>query len=398
MKICMLTSSYPFWPGHYRGHFVRKAAIEMIKLGHQVTVVAPCEHEALSHEIDNGVEVIRFNYFPIRKMQYLTTGSGILPNLRSNWMVAAQIPLFLLSFSIAARKSFKGHDIIHAHWSINGLPALWCRSILHIPVILSLRGSDYTKKKKSFLNTVSNLVVRRVDGVIAENNELRKKAIATGISVDRTITLRNGVDLDFFTPKQDRSVLPVSGASDGKKIALFVGRLTHVKGPDIALDAFERIVREFPDAYLIVVGDGDMKEGLFQWVSDSSVLKDHVYFAGEVKTDHMPQYYNASNILIISSRSEGTPNVLLEGMASGLSVVSAPVGGVSEVIENDKTGILVEDVKPESLYKGVRRLYKNEELCCAIGKTARAWAEQNLSWKKTVKEYLNLYRFVSRPT
>ncbi|NQU66034.1 MAG: glycosyltransferase, partial [SAR324 cluster bacterium] len=147
MKVFFLTTSYPLWPGHFKGHFVREAAVKLVELGYPVTVVAPGEFDSVPYEVDSGVEIYRFSYFPLKKMQCLTSGNGILPNIKKNRLSIFQIPIFVSFFFYHASRLSIGHDMIHAHWSVSGLPALWCRRQLNIPIVLSLRGSDYSPQR-----------------------------------------------------------------------------------------------------------------------------------------------------------------------------------------------------------------------------------------------------------
>lgn len=395
MKICFLTSSYPLWPGHFKGHFVREAAVKLVEQGFLVTVIAPSEFDSIPYEIDKGVEVHRFKYFPIKKMQCLTSGNGILPNIKNNWISMTQIPFFFSSFLYHSSSVSRGHEVIHAHWSVSGLPALWCRNKWKVPIILSLRGSDYSVKGNRIINYFSNSIVRRVDGIIAENNRLYHSALKAGFPCNRILTLRNGVNLNQFFPKRDRSVLSGTHAEFADKIILFVGRLTQVKGPDIALYAFEKVLFAHPDTCLVMVGDGEMKESLIRYVKRSRLLKNRVIFVGEILTAMVSKYYNASDILIISSRSEGTPNVLLEAFSSGLTVVSVPVGGVPEVIRHEENGIMASDIDATALSESIIRALNDRYLCQRLGEAARRYAEENLSWKKTIEKYILMYQSVT---
>ena len=397
MKICILTSSYPLWPGHYRGHFIRHVALEFVRKGHEVKIVTPGCFGVPSIEYDKGIFVKRFSYFPFQKYQCLTTGEGILPNLRKKWLAWFQIPFFLLASIFSVKKEAIGCDIIHAHWSVNGISALLCRSKYRVPVVTSVRGSDYSLKKKHIINTVTEAILKRVDGVITENGLLRKRICAAGIEQEKTVAIHNGVDVNLFRPGERGASLRINMGAQGKRVILFVGRLTHVKGPDLALSAFKKIIPQFPETILLFAGDGDMRRPLSQTSAKDKQLKNRVLFFGQIDTSEMPEYYNASDILLISSRAEGTPNALLEGIASGMPVVSFPVGGIPEIISDGTTGILAKEDTVEALADALIRVLSDADLRLKIAKNARGWAEINLCWTHTTNRYLRFYnQIISR--
>ena len=126
-------------------------------------------------------------------------------------------------------------------------------------------------------------------------------------------------------------------------------------------------------------------------------LKNRVLFVGEVPKKDMPLYYGASNIAVISSRSEGTPNSLLECLAAGVPIVAMPVGGIPEIIKNGKTGLITENRSVEALERSLHQLITDAALRRRLAKNGRIWAEENLSWKKTVDNSgSKLYRSIRR--
>ena len=391
MKICFLTTSYPLFRGHFQGNFIRTAAIELIKQGHLVTVVAPGAYNFPKREVDNGIVINRFSYFPISKLQKLAYGPGILPNMRSSMIARCQIPFFLLAFLVTALRESRGHDIIHAHWSASAFPGFWCSRCYQIPVILSVRGSDFSGAGGIYVDKVTEYILKRVDGVITENDQLKEKALKLGLNKDRIETIRNGVDLDSFKKTKDRSVLTKISVKTTDIIILFVGRLSYVKGPDIALKAFEQTAIRYENIFLVFVGDGEMKRDLEIQSDQSPHLRNRVFFLGEVPRNEIPSYYGAADIAVISSRSEGTPNILLECLASGTPIVTLPVGGVPEIIQNGKTGVIAENSSIDALKGALTQLIKDKDLRAKLSKNGKEWVKNNSSWKGTVDKYLLFY-------
>lgn len=141
---------------------------------------------------------------------------------------------------------------------------------------------------------------------------------------------------------------------------LFVGRLTHAKGVDILLKA----VKVLKDKYgknlkIAIVGDGPLKENLNNLAGELGVIKE-VKFLG-VRKD-IGKLMESSNIFILPSRWEGLPMVVLEAMSRGMSIIATVVGGIPEVIEDGKEGLLIVSGDAESLARTMNKLLENEEL------------------------------------
>lgn len=210
-----------------------------------------------------------------------------------------------------------------------------------------------------------------MDGIITENRRLMETLCDYGIERARVTAIHNGVDLSRFKPKGNDSGIRTRMRLGGRKVVLFAGRLS----PDLALSAFLRLLKRQPESVLLVVGEGEMRQQLQHACNIDTVLKDRDVFVGEIKTSDMPRYYNASDVLMIASRAEGTPNVLLEAIASGLPVVSLPVGDTPEIIPDGVTGILTKGNRAHDLADALITVLNNDGFRAEMSREARQWAE-----------------------
>jgi glycosyltransferase involved in cell wall biosynthesis len=150
---------------------------------------------------------------------------------------------------------------------------------------------------------------------------------------------------------------------------LFLGRLVHQKAPDILLEAFALFVKEHPDWTLQIVGDGPAENELVVQVRDRGI-SDRVVFHGLVK-DPTP-LLTQSRIFALPSRFEGTPNALLEAMASGLAcVISDASPGPLRLIEHGTNGLVVKTDDPEDLARALGTLARDSRLIEQFGAAAR---------------------------
>jgi glycosyltransferase involved in cell wall biosynthesis len=178
---------------------------------------------------------------------------------------------------------------------------------------------------------------------------LAKRLVDAGVPSAKVHVTPNGVDASRFLPStrdQGESVIAraVPGAFNGaaRKRVLFVGNLERVKGPDLALTAFEGLLRGAgrTAAQMVFVGDGAMRKRLQADVFRRR-LDDCVQFAGRRPHDEIRHWMNAADVLLLSSRGEGMPNVVLEALACGLPVAATDVGACREMLAGEECARVV---------------------------------------------------------
>jgi spore coat protein SA len=247
---------------------------------------------------------------------------------------------------------------------------------------------------------------------------------------DRCKTVYNGVDTELFgenlreglysTSQLNRSIssLPLKSKENGSKKILFVGRISPEKGLHLLLDAFREVNRRYPDTKLEIVGSevvaprecvfGTSNEpevlGLSQFYLGSYLeklknrllpdIEDRVVFAGYVSHEELPAHYKDADIVINPSLSEAFGMSLAEGMSSGISVIATRIGGMRSVVQEGKTGLLVEVNNPSILADAVCYLLSNDDLRKSMGKAGRQRALDLFSWEKVAEslevEYKNI--------
>jgi len=173
---------------------------------------------------------------------------------------------------------------------------------------------------------------------------------------------------------------------------LFVGRLEKAKGVDILLKAVQIIGKSYKkDLKVAIVGEGSLEKDMESLAKDLKVST-MVEFLG-IRND-VVNLMKKSKIFVLPSRWEGLPIVLLEAMANGIPVVSTPVGGVPELIENGKDGILVEPNNPNALAEAILKLLQNENLCKNIANNSFEKVKNEYSIENYTFKLLNFYKGV----
>jgi glycosyltransferase involved in cell wall biosynthesis len=278
-----------------------------------------------------------------------------------------------------------GADVVHAH----GFKA-------DIYVYLALR-----RTKTSFVSTchtwydnnllvflyglADRFVLRKYARVVAVSDEVKHRLLKAGVPGDTIRLIRNGIELRPFgnaTPSLRDST------SESTLIVGLIGRLSIEKGIDIFLRAAARVLVEFPSARFLVVGDGPDKDKLEQLV-DQLNIRESVSMLG--RRSDMPSVYASLDVMVASSRQEGLPMAILEGMASGLSLVATAVGEVPTVVADGKTGLLVPPGDVDSLAEGILSLLRDPEMRARFGAAAKQRVEDEYSASRMTADYLRVY-------
>jgi len=253
--------------------------------------------------------------------------------------------LFLLLFK---RIKF---DIIHAHFVYRpGYVAAILGKVFGKPVIITAHGSDIHQnlyKEGPLYRKRTIDALRWCSRIIAVSESLKKMIDEVGFKKKTCVIPCSFSEKDFY-PRDKTECRFKLLLDPNKRIILFIGNLIRIKGVDILIEAF-RIVRNKDDnVRLIIIGEGLEKAVLERQVRDCSLDK-VVNFLGRKDHNEIPLYINSADIIVLPSRYEGRPVLILEALACGRPVVASRIGGIPETIVNDKLGILFEKENPIAL-------------------------------------------------
>ncbi len=170
---------------------------------------------------------------------------------------------------------------------------------------------------------------------------------------------------------------------------LYVGDLERWKGIDYLIKAWKQIYKRYPSSKFIVVGDGSEKTKIIQQRS-----KLPIEYLGQKKHEEIAKIMRYSTILVLPSLMEGLPNVLLEALASGIPVIATNVGGIPEIIQNEKTGLLIRPKNVQDLISSLSYLIEEENLRNTLSKNGLQFIKQNFSWDSLVNKIETIYNHI----
>jgi glycosyltransferase involved in cell wall biosynthesis len=268
-------------------------------------------------------------------------------------------------------------DVIYVPWAYpDGFGSFLLSRLLSRPIVISALGSDINIHTKYILRRrLICFALKKCDGVIAVSFALRDKLIGIGVPQENILVIPNGVNRSIFKPINKDLCRSELGLIKEEKIILFVGNLVVIKGLDYLLEAFVDICCSLQNVKLIIIGDGKLKIYL-QKKAKILGIGERVSFCGNKAHDTIPKWLNASDVFCLPSLNEGMPNVVLEALACGKSIVASHVGGVSEIVGNSERCILVPPANAKLLAAAlVDRLRYDKQFSDEMHPTFMSWEE-----------------------
>lgn len=219
---------------------------------------------------------------------------------------------------------------------------------------------------------------RAAHRMVANSRAAADQLVLEGIPRDRIDIIPNGVDLSMFSAESRRP---------RRKIAM-VACLREGKRVDVLIAAAPKILQRYPDVEFYLVGDGPCRTSLMEMARTAGVLS-NVTFMGH--RDDVPAILSKSDLFVLPSQSEASPNVVLEAMAASLPVVASKVGGIPELVEDGVNGHLVPPGNPDRLAAALLDLLDHPDRANAFGRAGRMRIAREHSFDRMVKQFEALY-------
>lgn len=271
-------------------------------------------------------------------------------------------------------------DLIHAHGSRGALYASLAMRGRPVPLVWHVRVAQRDPWLDPLLARLATVVLTNSR---ATAGRLARYARASG----KVQVVYNGVDLDRFFPTAGGSIdRQRLGLSEGTKLVAYVGRVEQAKGVDLFLQAAELVTRSVADVRFLVVGDGPQRPVLEAWCRRRNLP---VTFLG--RRSDVPEFLHLCGAVVLPSRHEGFGRILIEAMAAGVPVVATGVGGVPEVCESGKTGLLVPPDNPDALAEAIVETLTNESATEARVGRAREEVRARFSLDQHVAKVMCVY-------
>ena len=274
-------------------------------------------------------------------------------------------------------------DLIDAHYYYpDGVAAALLAKWFNKPFVVTARGTDLNlipayRLPRAMIRWTAAQSAASV-GVCAALMDVLRDLGADGAGLH---VMRNGVDLERFSPLNQAACRKELGLPHNTQVLLSVGHLVERKGHHLAIEALQHL----PDAILVIVGDGEERARLRAQV-DAGGYEGRVVFAGARSNAELARWYSAADVLVLASSREGWANVLLESMACGTPVVATRIWGTPEVVASTEVGELIETRDAKAIADGVVRLCSRKPDRSAVRRYAEGFA-----WRPTSDAQVELF-------
>jgi len=403
VRICMPTTSYPRFPGDFRGTLVYSLAEGLAERGHEVHIVAPYD-PLVDPDPHSRVQIHRVRYIPSDRLCLIGHGHSLEADVKVKLVVYPLAVLYVIAALweiLRLHRRCGGFDVIHAHWVIpNGFVGALAGMAIRVPLIVHLHGSEvFILKYNRIVECIGMWVYGRAKRVLSCSADLLRRSLDMGLDPSKSESIPTAVDVGRFAfDRHDGQALRQHlEVPENARVILAPGRLVSRKGFEYLIEAMPAVVAEHPQAKCILVGDGDLR-GALGTLADQMGISDSVAMPGEIPWNQMVGCYSAADVLVVPSvvdqagNVDGLPNCLLEGMACGLPTVATEVAGIPEVIRDGDNGILVQPQDSAALATGITRLLDSAQERKRLGTAARATVVEEFNITHAVRRLEEIYR------
>ncbi|HEV7838328.1 MAG TPA: glycosyltransferase [Gemmatimonadaceae bacterium] len=382
MNVLFLTHSFPRSEGDAAGSFILRLAVALRGEGVTVRVVAPASAGVPASGEIEGVSVERFRYAPRRYERLAYTGN-MASDVASSWSAKLALVGFLGSdfvHSVRARRNFDP-QVVHAHWWFpNGVVGAWLGRLAHVPLVTTLHGTDVRLARTvGVAKPMFAHVLKHSAAVTAVSHWLKDEAEALVPSV-HPIVAPMPVATDLFAPGSSR---------DGQRL-LFVGRLMPQKGVEHLLHALALMKSQ---ASLDIVGDGPGRSSLGELAQQLGVSS-RIRWHGQLSHSALPPLYQRAAAVVVPSVDEGLGLVAVEALLCETPVVAFDSGGLRDVIQHNKTGVLVKPGDRAALAGALDDLLARDGRGSELGRAGRLYALSAFAPESAARRYAGIYRQV----
>ncbi|MHA1505887.1 MAG: glycosyltransferase family 4 protein [Candidatus Asgardarchaeia archaeon] len=297
-------------------------------------------------------------------------------------------------------------DLVHAHHAFTPLSLNSIRASYNIglPSVLTAH-SLAPDLNLTFLRLAAKFFrireeYEKLNKMIAVSNAV-KRFMSNFLDGRKIEVIYNGVDTEKYRPPSEDEFYELRDflGLNEENIILFLGRISYRKGIHLLLPAMFNLDRSLRErTRLLIIGEGELSPWLEEKIRDVS-NKVRVSYLGYVPNSKVIMYMKASDIVLVPSiYGEAFGVVIIEAMACGKPVIGTKVGGIPEIIEHMKSGLLVPSNDPKSIAKALTYLLENKEICVEMGRFGRYLCVKKYDWSVIARDVLRVYEeFVQSP-
>lgn len=292
----------------------------------------------------------------------------------------SQLSYFKYAEQAAQKANEFEPDLIHVHY-VGGF-GIWGMKTKFKPTVVSVWGSDIvTQAQKFHYRLFIKQSLKRADHITSSSEFLKEQTIKlTKKAQDKISMIPFGVNLPDLQPLPEQTPL---------KLCFIKGHRS-IYGPEFLLKALARAKKQIPEIKLTFAGEGEITDQL-KALTQQLDLVHNVEFAGFIPNEKMAEFITAHHIMVMPSLQESFGVAALETSACARPVIATTVGGIPEVVEHGKTGLLISPQDEKALAEAIVKLGSDFDLIQKMGESGRQFVSDNFQWEKNVNSMVELY-------
>jgi len=288
-------------------------------------------------------------------------------------------------------------DIVHTNMAKAGMVGRAAAYLARVPIIIHTFHGHVFSGYFSSLKTNIFLLIERLLALISTkivviSNEIKREicSIYRITSKKKVTVIPLGFELTELQPLDQYKgyFRKKFSIPDDSPIIGIVGRITGIKNHNLFVDIAKLIFNQNANVHFLVIGDGDLRDELEKCVV-SEKMSDHFHFTGWVK--ETAKIYADLDIMVLTSKNEGTPVTVIEAMHYKIPVVCSEVGGLPDIVSDGNTGFLVKSFNPEDFVPIITKLLDDRSLCRTIGNEGHQSVNQQFTLSRLINDITGLY-------
>lgn len=292
-------------------------------------------------------------------------------------------------------------EIVHTHNSKAGILGRVAAKIAGAPIIIHTQHGcafNYLRSniiEKNLFILVERLTGKFTDKIIAISHSVKEALLVAGVvPEDRIVIAYSGIEIDKFRQNINREIKKAEFSIPKDYIIIgIVSRLADGKGHEVIINAIPKVLKVNRNIQFVFVGDGPLRTKL-ELLAKKEKVEDRVTFAG--LRDDTPELLHIFDIFCLASEYEGMGRVILEAQAAGLPVVATKVGGIVDIVAENKTAILVAPRDPQALADALIKLIIDDGLRKNMASAAQKFVDYRFSSQKMVGDIISVYEELIR--
>lgn len=376
-------------------------AKELCKKNHSVTMLA------LHHDFHN-ISNKEFKLYTNLKLKYVGQMSVLKVNDTKYRLKGFNLykNVLLSTIKMTFDTIFSDADIIHIFkpQPVNSFAGLFGKALKNKPLFLDC--DDFESESNKFSSSIQKKVFSMFEdnipkycrGITVNSHFLEDRNVGLGYSKEKIVYVPNGIDRDRFSRINNTLIDSIKNKYNlhSKQVIMYFGGISLSSGHaiDLLIDAFEIVKKEISNATLLLIGGGEDIDNLKNYVNKKR-LAESVIFIGRVNSEDIPNYIKIADITVDPIRNTDvnrarSPLKIFESMAMGIPVITSDIGDRSDILQNGKSGVLVEAGNPNQLAEGIIYILNDQDVRNKIIKNATKRIN-DFYWDKLINDFIKIY-------